>query len=299
MDELSAIRLFVRVAEAGSFSEVARQTDLSTSSVTRQINHLEASLGVRLIKRSTRHLALTEAGHHYLSQISPLLNELELIKRSAASHDQTIRGVIRVHARNSAGSEILVPALPQFLERYPDVSVDLTLTDERRDLLAEGVDLGIWLGKLQDSNYVARSLSSSSRLVCGSPEYFQRRGIPTVPDDLLAHNCLVYKSVHYSNEWRFRKGQQSTVVAVSGNLTTSNSSVLIASAKNGLGLVVLQDWMVRNSIREGSLNAVLTDYEVSPTGDDAQLFLVYPHKEGVSRKVRVFIDFVVALFKKT
>lgn len=298
MDELAAMRIFVKVAETGSFSEVARQTDMSTSSISRQINGLEEFLGVRLLNRSTRHLALTEAGQQYLSSIAPLLHGIELARRTATSHQRGIKGSIKVHARTSAGAEVIVPALPRFLEQYPDLSVDITLTDERADLLAEGIDLAVWLGNLEDSSMIARRLSTSRRLVCGSPAYFQRFGVPMVPQDLLHHNCLVYRSNHYTGGWRFLKNGESITIPVNGNLKTANGAVLMSCAKNGLGLALLQDWMVKNSQKEGLLQTVLTDFAVFPTDYDTSLYVVYPHKEGLSRRVRLFIDFLVDLFKK-
>ena len=296
MDELAAIRVFARVAKAGTFSEAARQLDMSTSSVSRQINALEESLGIRLFKRSTRNLVLTEAGETYLTSIDPALKQLELARRTALSYQRTISGSIRFHARTSAGTEVIVPALSEFFIRYPDIEIDITLTDERVDLLANGIDVAVWLGKLEDSSMVARNLSSSRRVICGSPAYLQRHGIPRKPDDLLQHSCLVYLQHNYLKDWRFQKDGQSFVIPVTGKLRTPNSVVLMEGAKQGLGLVMLQGWMVRKSVQEGSLQAVMEDYEAYPTEADTALYIVYPHRHGLPLKVRVFIDFLVQLF---
>ncbi|MGH8810993.1 MAG: LysR family transcriptional regulator [Advenella sp.] len=296
MDELAAIRVFARVARAGTFSEAARQLDMSTSSVSRQINALEESLGIRLFKRSTRNLVLTEAGETYLTSIDPALKQLELARRTALSYQRTISGSIRFHARTSAGTEVIVPALSEFFIRYPDIEIDITLTDERVDLLANGIDVAVWLGKLEDSSMVARNLSSSRRVICGSPAYLQRHGIPRKPDDLLQHSCLVYLQHNYLKDWRFQKDGQSFVIPVSGKLRTPNSVVLMEGAKQGLGLVMLQGWMVRKSVQEGSLQAVMEDYDAYPTEADTALYIVYPHRHGLPLKVRVFIDFLVQLF---
>ncbi|MGX9935601.1 LysR family transcriptional regulator [Advenella kashmirensis] len=296
MDELAAIRVFARVARAGTFSEAARQLDMSTSSVSRQINALEESLGIRLFKRSTRNLVLTEAGETYLTSIDPALKQLELARRTALSYQRTISGSIRFHARTSAGTEVIVPALSEFFIRYPDIEIDITLTDERVDLLANGIDVAVWLGKLEDSSMVARNLSSSRRVICGSPAYLQRHGIPRKPDDLLQHSCLVYLQHNYLKDWRFQKDGQSFVIPVTGKLRTPNSVVLMEGAKQGLGLVMLQGWMVRKSVQEGSLQAVMEDYEAYPTEADTALYIVYPHRHGLPLKVRVFIDFLVQLF---
>lgn len=296
MDELAAIRVFARVAKAGTFSEAARQLDMSTSSVSRQINALEESLGIRLFKRSTRNLVLTEAGETYLASIDPALKQLELARRTALSYQRTISGAIRFHARTSAGTEVIVPALSEFFARYPDIEIDITLTDERVDLLANGIDVAVWLGKLEDSSMVARNLSGSRRVICGSPAYLRRHGIPRKPDDLLQHSCLVYLQHNYLKDWRFQKDGQSFTIPVTGKLRTPNSVVLMEGAKQGLGLVMLQGWMVRKSVQEGSLQTVLEEYEAYPTEADTALYIVYPHRHGLPLKVRVFIDFLVQLF---
>lgn len=296
MDELAAIRVFISVAGSGSLSEAGRKLGVSTSSISRQVGALEEYVGVRLFKRSTRTLTLTEAGEAYLASVAPALAELELARRNAHSFQRTVSGAIRVHVRASAGTEVIVPALSSFFERYPDIEVDLTLTDERIDLLANGVDVAVWLGKLDDSNMVARQLSGSKRMVCGSPGYMQRYGIPATPEDLTHHSCLVYLQHNYSKEWHFRKGDESFKIPVSGRLRTPDSAVLMAGAKQGLGLVLLQDWMVRKAIAAGLLQPVLSDYEAFPTQRHTSLYVVYPHRHRVPAKVRVFIDFLVQLF---
>ncbi|MBV7482131.1 LysR family transcriptional regulator [Bordetella sp. BOR01] len=296
MDELAAIRVFTFVAEAGSFSEAGRRLGMSTSSVSRQISSLEESIDVRLFKRSTRNLVLTEAGQTYLASVAPALRQLELARRTAHAYQRKISGSICVHARMSAGAEVIVPALPLFFEQYPDVEIDIALTDERVDLLSHGVDVAVWLGTLDDSNMVARQLSESRRVVCASPGYLARHGIPGKPEDLVHHSCLIYQQHNYLKEWRFRKGSELISTPVSGRLRTSNSAALITGAKGGLGLVMLQGWMVRKSVQEGLLQTVLSDYEAYPTDQDTSLYVVYPHRDRLPLKVRVFVDFLVQLF---
>lgn len=295
MDELSALRIFAKVAEAASFSKVARMNAASISSISRQISKLEAELGVRLFNRTTRQLVLTEAGEQYFHEVSTILRELDDAKRNAAAFQQGVRGRLHMHASNLAGAEIIVPALPRFLANYPELVIDVTLTGDRVDLVAEKVDLAVWVGRLDDSSLVARQLSPSRWVVCGSPQYFERHGVPTSPHDLVAHNCLVFMRSHYLKEWTFRSGTETISVPVSGNLRTNTTSVLMTSAKNGLGLAVLQEWMVRQSCRQGLLRAVLTDYQVSPTADDTALYLVYPHRR-LPPKTRALAEFISSLF---
>ncbi len=295
MDELSAIRMFAKVAQAASFSKVARMNAASISSVSRQISNLETELGVRLFNRTTRQLVLTEAGEQYFHEVSTILRELDEAKRNAAAFQEGVRGRLHLHASNLAGAEIIVPALPGFLANYPELEIEVTLTGERVDLVAHRIDLAVWVGRLVDSSLVARQLSPSRWVLCGSPQYFALHGVPTSPHDLVQHNCLVFTRSHYLQEWTFRRGAKTIGIPVSGNLRTNTTSVLMTSAKNGLGLAVLQEWMVRQACSQGLLQTVLTDYEVSPTADDTALYLVYPHRHPPP-KTRALIEFIASLF---
>jgi len=296
MDELSAIRIFMTVAEVGSLSEASRRLGMSTSSVSRHISALEEYIDVRLFKRTTRNLVLTEAGEMYLQSVSPVIRELEMARRKAHGYQDQVSGLIKLHVRASAGTEVIVPALSSFFKLYPDIEIDLSLTDEKVDLLSHGVDIAVWLGKLDDSNMVARKLSGSRRVVCGSPSYLEKFGVPSSPEDLAKHHCLVYLKHNYSREWHFKKGDVSYRIPVAGPLRTPDSAVLMAGVRQGLGLALLQHWMVRDSIHAGLLQTVLTEYEVSPTEQQTSLYVVYPHRERIPQKIRVLIDFLVALF---
>ena len=214
-----------------------------------------------------------------------------------SSFQDTVKGVLRVYLRTSVATAVIVPALPKFIERNPQVTLDVTLGDERIDLIAQGMDVAVFLGHLDDSSMVARRLSPSRRVVCGSPAYFKRHGTPRTPADLSKHNCLIYKADRYSELWRFTKGAEKINVPVVGNLHTSSAATLMAAALSGLGVMVVQKWMAAAAIKEGKLAAVLTDYDVSPTDYDTALYAVYPHSRGLSPKSRAFVDFLVGLFK--
>jgi DNA-binding transcriptional LysR family regulator len=295
MDELAAMRVFTRVAQKGSFSKVARFTGTSTSSTARLVNSLEEELGVRLFNRTTRQLVLTEAGQRFYEDAARILQSVDDAKRGAAAYQHEVRGLIRVHCGKSAGSAIILPALPQFLAQNPDVIVDLSLTDERVDIVAEKVDIAIWRGSMEDSSLVARLLGSPRRVLCGSPKYFSRHPKPSAPADLAKHNCLLYSAPHYTGEWIFCKDGQTIRVPVSGNLKTDTGAALLTSTLSGLGLAVLPEWMVADFCKQGQLQTVLTDYEVRPSDTDASLYLVYPHRSPPP-KVASFIQFVLALF---
>ncbi|MBM6578329.1 LysR family transcriptional regulator [Microvirga sp. SRT01] len=298
LDELKLDRAFVQIVKSGSMSAAARQLDTSVTSIARQLSRLEASLGVRLLNRTTRSQSLSEAGTVYYQRLIEVLDQIDAMKRDVASYQQGTKGRLRVHLRTSIGLQVVVPALPNFFRRNPDVTLDLTLTDERADLVAEAIDVAMWLGNLQDSSLVARRLSPSRRVMCASPDYLKRNGEPRLPNDLDAHNCLLFLARNYLNRWRLTKDDETIEVPVNGNLQTDNGAVLRTSAINGLGIVMLQRSMVQEDLDGGQLVQVMTDYEVSPTEFDTALYVVYPSSRRLSPKTRVFVDFLVDLFRR-
>lgn len=297
MDEMLTNRAFLQVVESGSFSAASVELGVSVASVVRQINSLESRLGVRLLNRSTRALSLTEAGAIYCKRIDDLVRQFDSLKREISSYQKDVKGLLRVHLRHSVGTHVIVPALPEFLTAHPDLKIEVTLTDERADLVAHGVDIAVWLGSLDDSNLIARKLSPGKRIICCSPSYVARRGLPASPEDLSQHNCVVYRAKSYDSSWRLTRDGHTTSVAVSGNIESESSAVLLTSALNGVGLAMLQEAMVRKAIASGDLINAFPDYSVSSTDTDIALFAVYPGRKQTSPKTRAFIDFLVRLFR--
>ncbi|MFT3719588.1 LysR family transcriptional regulator [Pseudorhodoferax sp.] len=296
MDEFTRIQTFVKVVETGSFSAAARH-ESSTSSVARQVKSLEDELGVRLLNRTTRSLSLTEPGRVFYERACALVKDLNNAKLAVSSFQDDVKGLLRVSLRVSTGTTIIVPALPALLEQYPELRIDVSLTDERCDLVAHNIDVAVWIGHIPDSNMIARRLTPSQRIVCGAPAYFRRRGVPQVPADLRRHACIVYNIPTHRHAWTFSKDGQHEEVEVQGALRSDNGLVLLSAAQAGLGLIVVHEWMVRLPIAQGQLVRVLADYAVNPTVGDADLHVVYPSSRGVSRKVRVFVDFLLQLFQ--
>jgi DNA-binding transcriptional LysR family regulator len=296
VDELSINRAFVQVVEKGGFSAAARHLDASVTSVARQVNSLESILGVRLLNRTTRRQSLTEAGQVYYSKVTAILSQLEGIKRDASSYQEGVKGRLKVHLRSSIGNQVIVPALPRFLKQFPNISLHLTLTDDRVDLVEQAVDVAVWLGALEDSSMIAKRLSPSSRVLCASPLYLQQYGVPQEPTDLLKHNCLVFEARDYSNVWRFTRNGQTTEVSVGGNLTTNSGIALITGAIHGAGVALLQGSLVREAIARGELVQVLEGYAATPTNIEPALYAVYPSVRHLSPKSRAFIDFLIDLF---
>lgn len=297
MDEMLTNRAFLQVLDSGNFSSAAVELGVSVATVARQVNSLEARLGVQLLHRTTRTLSLTEPGKHYSERIREVLHNYDAVKREIASFQKDVKGLLRVHLRHSVGNQVIVPALPSFLEQHPNIKLDVTLTDAREDLVAQGVDVAVWLGSLEDSSLIARRLSPGKRLVCCSPAYAAKHGLPQHPGDLADHNCIVYRAKSYDSSWRFTKDGATTSVAVSGNLESESSAVLMTSALNDLGFVMLQEAVVRMAIESRALLNVFPEYHVSSTDSDIALYAVYPGSKQTSPKNRAFIDFLVRLFK--
>lgn len=297
MEELARIHTFIKVVEAGSFSAAARD-NLSISSIARQIKSLEDEVGIRLLNRNTRNLSLSEPGRLFYERACKLAADFSNAKSEASSFQQSVKGHLKVSLRVSAGTTIIVPALPAFLEKYPDLTLDISLTDERLDLVANSIDVAVWMGQLPSSDIVARRLSPSQRILCGSPGYFEQHGRPEHPSDLKKHSCLLFSAPTYSNRWQFQHDGRMEEVEVAGRLRTGNVLVLLSAALSGIGVIMVHEWMVRRRMAQGQLERVLDRYSVSPISSDAELHVVYASSRGMPLKVRVFVDFLVALFNE-
>ena len=293
MDQLAAIEAFVRVAELGSFSRAAERLHSSKSAVSRQIGALEAELGARLLHRTTRALTLTEAGRSYFAQAARILADLAEANASVGQLQAAPRGRLRVSAPMSFGFQHLAPAVPDFLERYPDVEIELAMNDRYVDLVDEGFDMAVRIGALADSSLVARKLAPARRTVCAAPAYLHKRGTPASPDDLKAHECLCYSNVGAAQEWRFvRPDGRPWPVEVRGRLHANNGDALRAAALRGFGLAVLPSFLVGRDFQSGALVSVLEPF----MPQDGAVHAVYPHARHLSPKVRAFVDFLAERF---
>lgn len=293
MDKLAAMKAFARVAETHSFSATAKDLRLSKSLISRQITALENELGVRLFHRTTRSLALTEAGQNYFQQVSRILSDIEEAQASVTSLQATPQGQLRVSAPMSFGILHLSSAIPDFLALYPNIKIDITMNDRFVDLVDERFDLGIRIGRLSDSSLVARKLAPMKRIVCASPAYLAKHGTPQSPDDLKYHTCLCYSNLTLSDEWRFvTKQKKPWHVEVKGCLHANNGDILRVAALKGTGIAYLPSFIIGADLQAATLVSVLADY----TPQDAAIYAVYPHSRHLSPKVRAFIDFLATRF---
>ena len=290
METLAGMRLLAEVVESGSFSAAGRRLGLAASSVARGIGALEDELGARLLHRTTRKLNLTEAGRLYHERSKRILVEVEEARLSVSQLEAAPRGTLRLNIPAAFGRLHIAPALPDLLASHPALRVDLAMTDAFVDLVEEGVDVAIRIGELEDSSLIARRLAPNRRVLCASPDYLARHGVPGAPADLSKHNCLMYKRQNRS-VWRLRNAGRIHEAEVSGSLIANNADALHVAALGGVGLVILPIWLVGRDIQRGALQIVLADYQVS-SGALSNIYAVYPYNRHLSAKVRAFIDFL-------
>lgn len=305
MDTIETMRLFVHAARSENFSQTGRQLGLAPSSVSRQIGALEDALGVRLLNRTTRKVHLTEAGSLYLERAARILADVDETNRAITELDSAPQGTLRVTAPVVFGQEHIAPVLPGFLHTYPQVHVELFASDQLVDLVQDGFDVGIRVGALEHSSLAARKLAPMCRVICASPQYLDLHGEPQAPKDLSHHNCLIFRFFAATSLWRAGarswvlqdEGGQQSEVMVKGTLQANNAGVLVEAALQGLGLVLLPDWMVGGHLATGRLRPVLTRYRVSPSAIESAIYAVFPTRRHLSPKVRVFVDFLAAHFE--
>ncbi|HLM40195.1 MAG TPA: LysR family transcriptional regulator [Microvirga sp.] len=293
LDRVTGMQVFVRVATLGSFSAAARALHLSQTMVTKHVAALEDRLGVKLLHRSTRRLVLTEAGRSYLAACERILAEIEEAEASASLDRIEPRGTLRLNVPLTFGLRQIVPALTAFSRLHPAVAVDLGLADRYVDLIEEGWDLAVRIGRLKDSGLVARRLAPCRTIVCAAPSYLEAHGAPRTLDDLSGHNCLGYTlpSAIGAGRWAFGAGGD-VVVPVEGNLRANNGDALLAAALAGQGLIYQPTFIVGDSLRDGSLLRVLSGYPTLELGVHA----VLPSGRQAPAKVRAFVEFLARRF---
>ncbi len=287
MSQLEDMRLFIAVLECKSFTAAAEHLGLSKQFVSRRLMQLEARLGVRLINRSTRRLAVTPLGQAYYESAKKILNEVAEAEQAISQQRATPRGALRLSAPMSFGTLYLSALLPGFLERYPDISVELDLSDRMVDMLDEGYDMAVRIGVLADSSLIARPLCSSQRVTCCSPAYLERYGAPQTLDDLAQHECLVYGHSQ-SVEWAYWQNGQPVRIAVRGRYRVNNGELIGDAAVAGLGLALLPTFIIGRHLASGALVPVLEAFQPPPLN----VYAVYPqHRQG-SLLIRVFTHYL-------
>jgi len=295
MDVMHSMAVFRRVVEAKSFSAVARETNMSQSTVSKHIASLEERLDTKLLNRSTRSLKLTEAGKEYYHHCIRILNDFQEAEASIGKGKIGPTGTLRLSTSAAFGRTCILPHLKEFLNTYPDINIDLIFDDDYTDLVKEGIDLAIRIGPLEDSSLIARKIGSSPRVVVASPEYLVKHGRPKKPIDLIKHNCLFYSLQKSPDLWYFNSTQQGDEsIHVNGRFKASSPDAVCDATLEGLGISILGEWYVRQHIKNGRLKVIMSDYK--PT--TFEIHAIYPERKFVPQKVKRMIEFLADKIKQ-
>jgi len=291
-DRWQELSVFVRAAESGSFSQAARELRLSQPSVSRIIGELEARLGVTLLLRTTRRITVTDAGALFLDRAREILAEMEDAEDAARGLD-SLRGIIRLALPVVYGTREIIPLLPKFLALHPELKVEMTVSDARQDLVAEGADVAIRLGELDDSVFGARKLETLERMLVASPDYLKARGTPKKPADLAAHDCIFGPGNFGRDSWSFSRDAAEISVDVRGRIHTNSGSGVFASVMAGLGIAMVSTAMAGPEMKSGLLVPLLRGYRLSPV----EVHAVFPGGPRPSAKVRALVDYLAVELK--
>jgi DNA-binding transcriptional LysR family regulator len=286
------MQTFIRIAELGSMSAVAKEQGTSQPTISKQLAALEERLGVALLQRTTRSLSLTEAGASYYEAARRILDEVETLEGNVGQLSRSPAGTLVITAPNALGQLYLDAQIIAFQQLYPSLTVHLQQNDRFVDLVEEGVDVGIRVGPLDDSSLVARKLGVSRRVTAASPEYLARHGEPKTPQDLKNHNCILYSYLATGSEWHFRSTKGEMKVRVQGTLRTNSAFAIQRALLAHIGIGAPPIWSVKEDLRAGRLVPILTDYAQIP----ADIHAVYPSSRHVTTKVRLFVDFLKDAF---
>ncbi len=293
MDRLSAMNMFVRVVETGSFSAVAKELGSTQPTVSKNIAELESWLGAKLLNRSTRSLRLTETGADYYERCVAILQDVEDAEQNVGLLQTQPKGLVRVSAAVAFGRLHVVPRLAAFYDQFPDIKVDIKLNDRVVDLVEEGIDVAFRMGTLRDSNLIARKLCASPRVTVATPDYLKQHGVPNHPRDLKEHNYIVYTDLGNREQITFSENGGPLHVQVDGNLMSNNSEVLRSALLSSLGISQVPRWLVGDCLANGRVTEVLTDFQPDPHN----IHVVYSPGRHLPSKMRCFIDYFADEFK--
>ncbi|WP_271408519.1 LysR family transcriptional regulator [Pseudomonas sp. Q1-7] len=288
MDKLGAMAVFVRVVESGSFSAVARELGSSQPTISKQVQALEAALGGRLIARSTRRLALTDEGQRYFEHCRQILAAVDSAELSFQTGREQVAGTLRVASSVSFGRTCIAPFLGEFLGRYPQVNLELQLSDRNEDLVSEGIDVSLRIGELPASGMIARNLGQMRRLVLAAPTYLDAHGTPRTPEDLARHNCLVFTRLPDAGTWTFSHDGREQSVRVGGNARSNSSEAIREMVLSGLGVSLSPDWLFSADLAAGRVVPLLRGFTPRPL----PIHALSPANRRQSARVRAFVEFL-------
>jgi len=297
--DVDSLYLFAEVMQRRSFTEVAKLRGIAASSVSRSISGLESEVGARLFQRTTRQIAPTEAGIIYFKRIKAVLEELEQAKQFASEINNRPKGTLRISLPKVFGELHIVPLFAEFNQLFPELHLEVLLNDRFVDLIEERIDVAIRVGTMEDSTYIARQLLPMSFYITASPDYLAQFGTPKTPEEIKLHDCLLFPRSGHIFNWSFRSCGKTEEIPVRGKHLLTLSSAIKMCTLDGMGLSLLPDWLVQAEITKGQLKRVLSDFEVTATDFNGAVWMVYPSREYLPVKVRVFCDFLLERFAYT
>ena len=293
IDHASEMAAFVRVVESNGFSAAAPALGLTPSAVSKLVTRLETRLGVRLLQRTTRALHLTEEGEAFYATARRIVGEIEALEDQISRHSSTPYGLLKVTTSLAFSTHQLAPVIGEFLQRYPQLQLELMPTDRVVDMIEEGVDVAIRIGRLADTSFIARKIGEDVRLVCASPSYLRHRGTPARPEDLARHACIVSREHSYLNRWPFRINGEVREIEVGGRIAVTEGEAQMRLALQGLGIVRLTRLTVAAAVKCGELVSLLEGFRAE---QPVPIHAVYPHRRHLAPKVTAFIDFILEKF---
>ncbi|TAM20972.1 MAG: LysR family transcriptional regulator [Rhodanobacter sp.] len=294
MDRLNAIRLFVRLVECGSFSAVGREEGIGQPAVSKQILALERYLGAQLVLRTSRQITITEAGQTFYASAKQLVDGFDALESSVGERQQSPRGTLRINTAPAHGRLCITPLLPGFFRRYPDVAIELSVSERHVDLVGDGIDLAIRHGRLVDSTLTARKLSETDFVLVASPGYLAAKGLPTRLADLDRHACIAFAKDRERYPWSLKVKREKVSYVPRGSLITGDAEQIRAAVLCGLGIAQAPYWLVADEIRSGVVQVLLP--ELQP--ERVPIHLVYPSGRRIPMRLRVFIDYLVSAFER-
>ena len=291
MDKLNAISIFCKVIETQSFTQAANQQNISVAMASKLVSQLEEHLKTRLLQRTTRKIVPTEAGMLYYQRCQAILLDLSEADSSISNMATSLQGNLLISVPRDFGLLYISPNLPKFIELHPNLHVEIEFEDKRVDLVAEGYDLALRIGYMQDSSLVARKISSSPMHFVASPSYLESRGTPLTPDDLEYHQGLLYKSSLNQVHWQSTKANQIQRYKIQSKVVSNNGMALLEMTKAGLGISNSPSFFVKDALASGELVEILSEYKQKPL----DIYVVYPNRRHLPAKVRAFIEFLASL----
>ncbi|WP_165421191.1 LysR family transcriptional regulator [Bradyrhizobium sp. Leo170] len=292
MDKVASLKAFVKVVETGSFSEAGRQLRLSRSAISKYVGDLEENLGVQLLNRTTRHASPNENGQLYFERALVILSEMDAADQAVTHLQSAPRGLLRINAPMSFGTIKLGPALADFMLKYPEMQLQLVLSDDLVDPVQDGFDVPLRIAELESSSLIARKITPMPRVICASPDYLEKHGMPSHPRDLRDHISLTYGFLLTGNQWKLTGADGEHWIQPAWSLCVNNAEVLGDVAVKGRGVALLPEFIAGEALKRKQLQAILKGFSAPPL----TLYAIYPPTRHLSVKVRLFIDFLVERF---